>query len=429
MSGPTATANPDNRLGGVAPWFALPGTAATWNAASSYSQGSASNFPRFEDDRLRARIESGVYGHQPRVIWTAPEAGKVSFGGTFGFGTSDNSARSVEWVFARRSGGNYEVLASGTTATPATEPLYSIGSSQITSAGKTCYLRYPLQGGAPITTPCPLVVVGHGAGGNGTGSAGIYQHLAAEGYLVVAPSFGTSYNPSTYSNDVSNIITDLLGRSDLPVSINADRIGYSGTSMGGIIGLAKFRIDRYDPRIKAIYVRAANTDLVGGTYDWSVATPLLFLHGDADTTVRIGPALDDYAAAYPPKAFITLAGVTHDLSFANAGSFYEDVCEGFFDFFLKGDQGGLDRVVTACNANPTPSIQTDWASAIAPEPLEVSNYPGLIDIVVDTGEELIWSFRPVELASPDTDCYMRDEPLTMIFTPGNFTSALNWQQY
>lgn len=229
---------------------------------------------------------------------------------------------------------------------------YEIGSATITatSVNKQVFLKYPQQGGVPVTgVPFPLLVVGHGAGGNGSGSSGIYAHMAAAGYLVAAPSFGTSFNPSTYSNEVTAIITELLGRGDLPVSIDSSKIGYSGTSMGGIIGLSKFRVDRYDARIKAIYVRAASTALAGGTYDWSVATPLLFLHGNADTTVQIGPARTDYANAFAPKGFIELNGVGHDLAFSPAGTFYNDVAEGFFDYFLKGNTAGLDRIQSAVN--------------------------------------------------------------------------------
>lgn len=315
----SAPASPDNGLGGASPWYGLPAAGTvSWDAANSRWTGPTSGYPRFEGDRLMSRMSGSVFGAQPRVVWKAPQTGTVDLGGSFGFVASDNSARPVEWAIAKRSGTTYSLLASGISNTPTPEPTYGMGSmgesvgSLIMSAGRKVELRYPTLGGVPVTDrKFPFIVVGHGSALTGVNSASLYAHMVPKGFVIVAPTFTGS---SSWGTDVSLIITDMLARTDLPIQLDPKRIGYSGTSMGGITGLTKYRISLYDSRIKAIYVRAASTSSGSSAYNWDVNLPLLMLHGTADGTVSYSGGHRNYLEdAKAPKGFITLQGVGHDM--------------------------------------------------------------------------------------------------------------------
>lgn len=76
------------------------------------------------------------------------------------------------------------------------------------------------------------------------------------------------------------------------------------------------------------------------------------------------------------------------------------------------------------------SIEEDWGSAVAPGEVDVADFPALKNIAVEAGDELIWSYRAAALTAPDTDYYMRDQPLTLALTgPAPANVGAFWQQY
>jgi fermentation-respiration switch protein FrsA (DUF1100 family) len=100
-------------------------------------------------------------------------------------------------------------------------------------------------------------------------------------------------------------------------------------------------------------IRAAVT--IGGSlagdasgYFAGVATPLLAIHGDADTTYPIEGATELYALANPPKFLVTLLGADGNSPFASAGDpalrVVEETTVDFFTAYLRGRVSGLEQL-------------------------------------------------------------------------------------
>lgn len=105
----------------------------------------------------------------------------------------------------------------------------------------------------------PLVILSHGSGSRGIGMAWIATALAEAGFLVVAPDHpGTTSGDSTpedtpkiweRTDDISTIITSLTTDAEWSKSIDANRIGVLGFSLGGSAALelagARADLDTY----------------------------------------------------------------------------------------------------------------------------------------------------------------------------------------
>ena len=75
--------------------------------------------------------------------------------------------------------------------------------------------------------------------------AQLHRFLGQAGYVVVGPTFPAGFEYDQLTQDVSFVITEMLARSagsQAPLAglIN-DRIGFIGTSKGGMIGLALYQ--------------------------------------------------------------------------------------------------------------------------------------------------------------------------------------------
>ena len=94
----------------------------------------------------------------------------------------------------------------------------------------------------------------------------------------------------------------------------------------------------------------ALTGLVAGpgAHFAGITTPLLLEHGTADTTVPFSGSVNAYAAANPPKFFVTLIGQTHGSAFGGGTHPAEVVVErttiDFLDRYLRGQPAGLARL-------------------------------------------------------------------------------------
>jgi fermentation-respiration switch protein FrsA (DUF1100 family) len=242
-----------------------------------------------------------------------------------------------------------------------------LGDAQ--GAGMTTTVNYPTPAGSSgsgATAACgkfPLVVAGHGAQGNGASAAALHTFLTNRGYVVAAPSFPSGFDFDRFAADVSRVITGVLaesqdGGSPLHGIVKRSRVGYIGTSMGGMIGLGLYRSCCLDERIDAVISKIGMAP-GGSDYRWASGPPLLMINGDADTVIPYDAAVQAYEAAHRPKGLITLAGVGHDL---NVGSdpILRDAPLGFFGAFLKGLNRGLARVEAAAASSSVATLRSSW---------------------------------------------------------------------
>ncbi len=105
----------------------------------------------------------------------------------------------------------------------------------------------------------PVVIMSHGSGSRGIAMAWIAQELAEAGFLVVAPDHpGTTSGDSTpadtpsiweRTDDISTIISSLSSDAEWSKSVDADRIGVLGFSLGGSTAMelagARANLDAY----------------------------------------------------------------------------------------------------------------------------------------------------------------------------------------
>ncbi len=216
--------------------------------------------------------------------------------------------------------------------------------------------------GAPVAADeaRPLVVVGHGSAGDGAGAAESHRFLVEEGYVVAGPTFPRDgrFDWGAMAGDVSHVITRLSEPSAAGVGvldgvIDAERIGYIGTSMGGMIGLATYQRCCLDPRIDAVVAKIAAAPW--GRYDHASGPPLLMINGTDDTVIPYGWARSSFERAGRPKAMITLDGIGHGLRIPGS-DLGQAAPLAFLDHYVRDDPGGLDRLRQAVADTPIASL-------------------------------------------------------------------------
>ena len=296
--------------------------------------------------------------------WSAPFAGDFSLG---------VRARDIAGNVSTAISRNFTVAPPGTGNCTPTTPPYGLGTLTLdlvdAARGRSFVttVNYPSARGtsgenAPVACgPFPMVVVGHGGSGTGASAVQLHRFLGQAGYVVVGPTFPAGFEYDELTRDVSFVITEMLARSagsqrPLGGLIN-DRIGFIGTSKGGMIGLALYQASFIDPRIDAVVSKIGVAP--GGTYDWPGGPALLMINGTADTTAPYSQAAQNYADAAPPKGLITLQGVDHTLNVGN-NPILQEAPLGFFGYFLKDQPDGLTRIQNAVNGLAIASLQASW---------------------------------------------------------------------
>jgi dienelactone hydrolase len=242
-------------------------------------------------------------------------------------------------------------------------------------------VRYPAVGPArrtdaidarPATAggPYPLVVFGHGFAVTPSPYASLLEAWARAGYVVAAPIFPLENanapggpNESDLVNqplDMSVVITRMVAASAVRTGffaglIDRHRIAVSGQSDGGETALA-VAYDRLflDRRVRAAAILSgAKIPGVGG-FDFAGGAgrspPLLATQGTADT---INPPVFTHSffdVAPRPKYLLTMFGAPHLGPYTDQQpqlGIVARVTVAFFDLYLKGIRGALQRMTRA----------------------------------------------------------------------------------
>lgn len=212
--------------------------------------------------------------------------------------------------------------------------------------------------------PFPLIVFAHGF----TGSPAAYDKLlrawAGAGYVVAAPAFPLSNGDApggptqndlpNQPGDVSFLITQIVAsaKGDGPIrgAVDPGRIAVAGHSMGGNTTLGVvLNTCCHDDRVTAAVVLAGGeVPMPNGQYVVRDPTPVLFVHGDADSVVPYAAGRRAFADAVAPKFFVTLLGADHGQPFLGgtdpAAAVVVRTTLDFFDRYLKGRDDGLARL-------------------------------------------------------------------------------------
>jgi predicted dienelactone hydrolase len=189
--------------------------------------------------------------------------------------------------------------------------------------------------------PYPLIIYSHGFMSDRRGGAYLARQLASLGYTVASPDYpltfaGAPGGPNALDvaeqpGDVHFLIDRLLslsapGKSRFAGAIDAQRIGLTGLSLGGLTTfLATFHPTLRDPRIRAAAPIAGPACFLTHAFYGERAVPLLILHGDIDAIVPYRQnAVFAFQHANAPKRLVTIVGGSHT-GFADG---IEQVLEG-----------------------------------------------------------------------------------------------------
>lgn len=179
----------------------------------------------------------------------------------------------------------------------------------------------------------PLILLSHGWGGEAIELIWLAEKLVQEGYIVV----GIDHYGNTWKNysetisletwnrpvDISQAIDHLLETSPFASSIDPERIGFAGFSMGGFTGvwLAGGEINHcsyHDPRIKAFFLMAPRTKDFSPSSLKGISSPLFIVAGESDTILPYKDHSCFLAGHVPNMSFNLLEGEVGHSVFLNS---------------------------------------------------------------------------------------------------------------
>ncbi len=263
---------------------------------------------------------------------------------------------------------------------------------------------------APLDTreaPYPLIIFAHGLSSGRLQSTSYTQHLASHGYVIVSPDFPLSGLRSpggprlaaviNQPGDVSFLIDRFLELSEtsgdrFEGALDAEVIGVTGHSLGGLTTLLTVYGDSRDDRVKAALPIAAPACFLGDDIADEAAVPILVLGASEDLLVNRASARHGYDVANAPRYLVELQGADHvrfaDLELTDAevlavlpreglggGSIAQDAAQ------VAGATGGN---AARCLASPPPA--------------------GVQSLSSDRQRALLRAF-----ATPFFDAYLRDQ--------------------
>ena len=220
---------------------------------------------------------------------------------------------------------------------------------------------------AEVGAPFPLVILGHGLGGNVEYLTPLATEWAAAGYVVALPRFPLTHSGTpggidgadvqNQPDDIGVVIDEVLAASsgtEAPLArlVDPSRIGVAGHSNGGIttLGAAANSCCR-DKRISAALVLAGTpAPFADGAYDFEDIPPIMFVHGVNDQAVAYNETVETFNEAATPKALLTLEKADHGEWLAPTNDAFPVVVSAttdFLDGYLRGDSEAMDRLGSA----------------------------------------------------------------------------------
>jgi dienelactone hydrolase len=170
----------------------------------------------------------------------------------------------------------------------------------------------------------PLLVFGHGLGGEPAEYQALLVAVAARGYVVAAPTFPLTnkrtpgganlLDEPNQPADMKFVINSMLASSNASSAVvDPTKVAVAGHSLGAITTIDMIGNSCcYDRRVKAAVAIAGSLNVFRpGKLFGSPATPVLFIHGDRDGTVPYALGYSTYQAAKAPKHFLTVLGGGH----------------------------------------------------------------------------------------------------------------------
>jgi fermentation-respiration switch protein FrsA (DUF1100 family) len=186
------------------------------------------------------------------------------------------------------------------------------------SAGRTIttHVYFPTGGSGPY----PVVVFSHGLRGTPDDYRGLLTQWARDGFVVVAPVYPLTSRDSqevvpgdlvNQPADASFALSQVLNNAEFKSTADGQHVAAAGHSEGALTTYGLFTACCRDARLVAGIVMAG--DAVGFRDQplTGSATPMLFIHGDADPLVPIVAGQAAYARVPWPKGFLTLTGAAH----------------------------------------------------------------------------------------------------------------------
>ena len=220
--------------------------------------------------------------------------------------------------------------------------------------------------------PHAMIVVAHGLGSSRISMQSRGMQLAAEGYVVVIPSFASRQSPLAASDlrnqpgDVSFVIREVLRRNGDPLDplyaqVDPERIGISGVSGGAITALLFFNSCCREPRIKAIHAEMGFFLSPNGTAPaFKHRIPLLMANNRGDGLIPFANSVAGWQSARPDKFLVSEPMSTCTLSHClpTIGGY---AMIDFFDAYLLGNATAKDRLRAAFSQPDQAGVQWDLA--------------------------------------------------------------------
>jgi predicted dienelactone hydrolase len=217
----------------------------------------------------------------------------------------------------------------------------------------------------------PLIVFSPGYTANGDTYDFILQRWVRAGYVVAAITFPLSSFPGgdagDYVNqpgDVSFVLTQVLRLDDERGTlyfhlIDPHEVAAAGHSLGAIttLGVA-FNSCCIDPRLDAaVPISGIEVPFPNGSWTDPPPTPLLLVHGGADTTVPVAGSEIAYNNALPPKVFVLIPAAGHvQVLFGPGGDDTTTAVLDFLDGVLHHHHGSLVRLQPDVEAGGTATV-------------------------------------------------------------------------